>query len=160
MSSASKPPRGDHENLYPSGLPEHSGAGRPPQYEWNSLICRTNERYRHAGKATDTHLAALLVHLVNGLDRVQVVDAGIQTNLVHDDDPRLLDLILELADPGADVARRDNVRLALDRGLDDVDVVDVRDERDDEVVVRDGLLERGGVGHVERYASRVGEVGG
>ena len=107
------------------------------------MICRTNERCRHAGKATDTHLAALLVHLVDRLDRVQVVDAGVKADLVHDDDPRLLDLVLELADAGADVARRDNVRLALDRGLDDVDVVDVRDKRDDEVVVRDLLLELG-----------------
>ena len=92
-------------------------------------------------RRTDTHLAALLVHLVDRLDRVQVVDAGVKADLVHDDDPRLLDLVLELADPGADVARRDDVRLALDRGLDDVDVVDVRDKRDDEVVFGDGLLE-------------------
>jgi hypothetical protein len=27
-----------HENLYPKGFPEFSGAGRPPQYEKNDLI--------------------------------------------------------------------------------------------------------------------------
>ena len=94
------------------------------------------------GERTDTHLAALLVHLVDRLDRVKVVDTRVQAYLVHDDDARLLDLLLELADAGRDVARRDDVRLALDRGLDDVHVVDVRHERDDEVVLRDRLLER------------------
>ena len=90
-----------------------------------------------------TNLAALRVHLVDDLDRVQVVHTRIETDLVHDHDPRLLDLVLELADAGRDVARRDDVRLALDRGLYDVDVVDVGHERDDEVVLRDLLLERG-----------------
>ena len=83
------------------------------------------------------------MYLVDGLDRIQVVHTGVKADLVHDNDARLLDLLLKLADRGADVARRHHVRLALDRGLDDVDVVDVRDKRDDEVVVRDLLLELG-----------------
>jgi hypothetical protein len=36
--SAINTPRGDHENLYPSGLFESSGAGRPPQYDRNDRI--------------------------------------------------------------------------------------------------------------------------
>ena len=72
-------------------------------------------------------------------------------------------LLLELAHRGADVACRDHVRLALDRGLDDVGVVDVRDEGDDKVVLRDLLLELGlfrGVlrTRVKRECSRVREV--
>ena len=96
--------------------------------------------------------------LVDELHGVQVVDTRVEANLVHDHDTSLLDLLLKLTDPRADIARRDHIRLALDRGLDDGNMVDVRNERDNEVVVRDSLLERSGVGHVERHASRVGEV--
>ena len=104
------------------------------------------------------------MHLVDRLDRVQVVVAGVESDLVQHHDPRLLDLVLEFADPGADVARRHHVRLALDRCLDHVDVVGVRDEGDDEVVLRDRLLE-GSLLHgifeayIERLGSSVGEVG-
>ena len=83
------------------------------------------------------------MHLVYRLDRVQMVYARVEPNLVHDDDPRLLYLVLERADARGDVARRDDVSLALDRGLDHVHVVDVRHERDDDVAFRDRLLERG-----------------
>lgn len=38
FSNAKRTPRDDHENLYPKGLPEHSGAGSPPQYDRNCLI--------------------------------------------------------------------------------------------------------------------------
>lgn len=31
-------PLGDHENFIRSGLSAYSGAGMPPQYEWDSLI--------------------------------------------------------------------------------------------------------------------------
>lgn len=37
FSNAKRTPRDDHENLYPKGLPEHSGAGSPPQYDRNCL---------------------------------------------------------------------------------------------------------------------------
>ena len=109
------------------------------------------------------HLAALSVHLVYRLDRVQMVYARVEPNLVHDDDPRLLYLVLERADARGDVARRDDVSLALDRGLDDINVICVRHERDDEVALRNGLLERGlllGVlgASVERSGSRVRET--
>ena len=89
-----------------------------------------------------TYLPALGVHLVDRLDRVQVVDARVKPDLVHHHNPRFLDLVLQLPNSGADVARRYYVRLALDRCLDHVDVVGVRDEGDDEVVLRDRLLER------------------
>ena len=105
-----------------------------------------------------TDLSALGVDLADRLDRVQVVDTGIETDLVHDDNARLLDLRLERADRGADIARRHDVRLALDRGLDDGRVVDVRHERHDEVVLRDRSLENRGVGNVERDGGRMREV--
>lgn len=103
------------------------------------------------------------MHLVDRLDGVDVVDTRIEADLVHDDNACLLDLLFELADAGADVACRDDVRLTLDRCLDDIDVVSVRNERDDEVVLRDLLLKLGALlrllrASVQREGGRVGQV--
>jgi hypothetical protein len=38
LRRARSTPREDHENLYPRGLPEDSGDGRPPQYDKKCLI--------------------------------------------------------------------------------------------------------------------------
>lgn len=48
-------------------------------------------------------LAAGLVDLVNGLDGVQVVNTGVETNLVHDSDACLLGCGIELQHGGRDV---------------------------------------------------------
>lgn len=103
------------------------------------------------------------MHLVDRLDGVDVVDTRVEADLVHDDNACLLDLLFELADAGADVACRDDVRLTLDRCLDDIDVVSVRNERDDEVVLRDLLLKLGALlrllrASVQREGGRVGQV--
>ena len=110
------------------------------------------------------HLPALRVHRVDRLDRVQVVHPRVESGLVQHYDPRAFDLVLEFADSGADVARRHDVCLAFDRRLDDVDVVGVRDEGDDEVVLCHRLLEGGLLSGIfeaciERLGSSVGEVG-
>ena len=92
-----------------------------------------------------------------------MIHSRIEPDLVHNDDPSLLDLVLERTDGGADIARRHDVRLPLNRGLDNVNVVDVRDERDDKVMLGDGALEGStllGVAGacVERDGSRVAEI--
>lgn len=79
--------------------------------------------------------------LIDSLDGVEVVDAGIKSNLVHHDDSRLLCSLVELTHRRAHIARRYDVRLALDCGLDDGGMVYVRDERNHEVVLCDCLLE-------------------
>lgn len=96
--------------------------------------------------------------LINGLDGVEVVNTRVETNLVHDDDASLLGSSIKLTHRRADIAGGDNVGLALDGGFDDIGVVGVGDERDDKVVLGDGLLQRSGVSDVERDRSRVAEV--
>ena len=88
-----------------------------------------------------TDLPALGVHLVHHLHGIEVVHAGVESDLIHDDDSCLLDLVLKLSDSGADVARCDDIRLPLDRRLDHVGVKGVRDQGDDQVVLGHSLLQ-------------------
>lgn len=77
------------------------------------------------------------MNLLNGLDGVwiasvfyrvglfqrsiltQVVDTGVNTNLVHDGDTGLLALLIKLQHGRADIASGDDVLLGADSGLDD-----------------------------------------
>lgn len=88
-------------------------------------------------------LTLLLVDLLDGLDGVEVIDSGIETDLVHDNNTGVLDLLLKSFDSRRDVTGGDDVLLVTDSGLDDLDVVDVRDQRDDNIVLRDSLVELG-----------------
>lgn len=56
---------------------------------------------------------------------------------------------MELLHSRGDVRCGDDILLGLDSGLDDGDVVCVRDQRDGDIVLGDGLLEGGGVIDVE-----------
>ena len=105
--------------------------------------------------------------LVDRLDGVEVVDSGIEANLVHDGDAGLCSLVVQLAHGVRDVRRRDDVLLVLDGRLDDVGVLGVRDERDDEVARLDRLVERlvrrrvdleRGRRARERHAERLGRL--
>ena len=71
------------------------------------------------------------------------------THLIEDCDPSILRLLVELHHRRRDIARRYTVDLLGDRRLDDLDVVYVRDERDDKIVLAHCLLERGGIVDVE-----------
>ncbi|KAJ7847346.1 hypothetical protein B0H14DRAFT_3676386 [Mycena olivaceomarginata] len=84
-------------------------------------------------------------HLMYKVNRGEVVDPGVEPGLVQHDNARGARRAVEGVQRGGDVRRRDDVRLALDRGLHDGGVVRVRDERDDEAVRGDGDLEHGGV---------------
>ena len=113
------------------------------------LICRKERDQsavcRQTRETANADLSASLVNVVDGLDRVQVVDSGVKANLVHNDDASLLDLWLELLHRIRDVRGGDHVLLVLDGGLDDIDVVDVGDERDDKIVLGNQCVERGRV---------------
>ena len=94
------------------------------------------------------------MHLVNSLDGVEVVNARVEPNLVHDSHPRLLGLGVQLRHGRRHVARGNDMLLAADRRLDDLGVVGVGDQADGQIVLGDlgvqGLLvvdiERNGVG--------------
>jgi hypothetical protein len=74
------------------------------------------------------------VHLVNGLNGVQVVNTGVEADLVHDNDTCLLGRFVQSSHRGRDVTSGDDMSLALNGCLDYCGVVSVRNEGDDEVV--------------------------
>ena len=75
------------------------------------------------------------MHLPNGLNRIQMIDPWIQSDLVEQHHPRRLRLRIRIehAHGGADVAGRDDVRALRDDGR----VVGVELEGNDEVVCGD-----------------------
>ena len=95
-------------------------------------------------------LAALLVHLLDGLDGVKVVDTGVETDLVHDGDARGLGLGVKLHHGGRDIAGGDDILLVADGRLDDGGVEGVGDQADDEIVLSNDGIEGAVVGHIER----------
>ena len=97
--------------------------------------------------------------LLNGLDSIKVVNTRIKTDLIQNHNPRLTRLLIQRAQSRGDVARGDNVRLALDGGLNDGGVVGVGNEGDDEVVGGHSLLKSGSIVDVQRDGGRVGKVG-
>lgn len=92
-------------------------------------------------KGGDADLATLGVNLADSLNGVQMVDTRVKANLVHDDDPSLLRLFVELPDSRRNVAGGHDIGLALDGGLDDSGVVGIGNERDDEIVGSNFALE-------------------
>ena len=98
------------------------------------------------------------MNLGNCLDSIQVIDTGIKTNLVHDDNSGLLCLFVKFAHSRRDLGRRNNMCLALDSGFDDSRVISVRNERDDQFICGDFLLQSFGVVNVKRDGSRIRET--
>jgi hypothetical protein len=88
-----------------------------------------------------------------------MVDARIQPNLVEHNDPRIFGSLIKLPHRRAHIAGSDNMRLALDSGLDHLRVVGVRNQGDNEIVFGDGLVKSLFVVDVERDGGSVGEVG-
>jgi hypothetical protein len=121
-------------------------------------VLRGHETTAEGLKLVD--LASLLVHAVDDVDGGDVVDSGVEADLVEDDDPGLLALVLERLHGRGDVGRGDDVLLVPDRGLDHGGVEGVRDEGDDEVVLGDGGVECLGVGNVQLDSLGVGHLDG
>ena len=81
-----------------------------------------------------------------------------RSNLVHDNDTGLLSSSVKLAHSRADVAGGDDVGLAFDSCLDDISVVGVGNERDNEVMLSNGLLESSSVVDIKGNRSGVRKV--
>ena len=88
-----------------------------------------------------------------------MIDPRIQAHFINDHHPLLLRCPIQRAHRRADVARRDDVRAALDGGRDDGRVMGVGNKGDDEVVCGDVCVEAGG-GDVELEGGGVWEGGG
>jgi len=75
-----------------------------------------------------TYLSALGVHFVNNFDPIEVVNARIQANLIHDHNTRRLGVLVKFSHRWRDVARRDDMGFSLDSGFDDLSVMCIRDK--------------------------------
>jgi hypothetical protein len=73
------------------------------------------------------------VYLVDGLDGIQVVNAGIEANLVQDSDACILGFLVELPESRRNVACSDDWLLVLDGCFDDCRMKDVWDEGNDKI---------------------------
>jgi hypothetical protein len=73
----------------------------------------------------------------------------VQSNLVHDRDASLLAVLLQLLHGRRDVRRRHDILLGPNGALDHLGVEGVRDEGDDQVDLRELLVESGIIAHVE-----------
>ena len=71
------------------------------------------------------YLAPFRVNLRDCLDSVQMIDAWVQSNLVHDDDTCLLGLSVQFTHRRTDIAGGNDMRLSLDGRLDDSRMVSV-----------------------------------
>jgi len=98
------------------------------------------------------------VHLVNGLDGVQVVDTRVEANLVHDNNTCFLGRFFEGSHRGRDVASGDDMSLALDSCLDYYSVVSVRNEGDNEVVGGDSGFKCSCIIDIQRDGASTGKV--
>lgn len=103
-------------------------------------------------------LAALSVNIIDGLDGVEVVETRVKTDLVHDGDTSLLDLGFKGTDSVRNVRGCDDVDLVFASGLDDGSVVDVRNERDNNVVALDDVGKSSSIVDIDGSGSRVVET--
>lgn len=88
-------------------------------------------------------------YLGDGLNGIEMVNARIKANFVHNGDARLLAVFLELQHSRRDVGGSHDVRLGADTGLDDQGVEGVRDQGDGQVDLFQGLVEGGIIVNVE-----------
>ena len=99
------------------------------------------------------------MNIVNGLDGPQVVDSGINTDLVETDQASVFELLLQSLHLRVDVRSGDDVDLLLEGDLHNSCVMSVRNKRDDDIVTLDSLSEGIGGGDINRHWGSVGEFG-
>ncbi|PYH47980.1 uncharacterized protein BP01DRAFT_353875 [Aspergillus saccharolyticus JOP 1030-1] len=114
-------------------------ASREPVAQRIVGVLRRGQRAAPAGERGD--LAPGLMDLVDGLHRVEVVDARLKANLVEDGHAGGLGGGVERSEGWGGEAGGDDGLAVGDGGLHDRGVVGVGDEEDDEVGVGDGRLE-------------------
>lgn len=89
------------------------------------------------------------MHLLDGLDGVEVVDSWVQTDLVHDCDAGVLCSLIQLKHGWRDIGSGDNVLLLADGRLDNSGMESVWDEGNDQVVFADSGVQSLLVGDIE-----------
>lgn len=85
------------------------------------------------------------MHLIDCLDCIQVVDAWVKTNFVHDDDARVFGFLIKFAHCGGDITGCDDMNLGFYCSFDDSRVVCVGDQRNDKIMRSNLTLEIAGV---------------
>lgn len=97
----------------------------------------------------DDYLSTFSMNLVNGLDGVQVVNTGVKTNFVHNDNSNITSSLVKGTHLGRDIAGGDNMGLGFDGSLDYSDMVSVWNQRNDEAVYSNGSFELSRVGSIQ-----------
>lgn len=82
----------------------------------------------------------------------------VQTNLVHNRDPSLLALFIQLGHCGRDVRRGDDIRLRADSRLDDEHMEGVWDQGDNHVDLLESLVQGSSIVHIQGNGSGVLEA--
>lgn len=118
---------------------------------------RFNKTTTEAVEAFD--LTTSLLDFVKDLDSPQVVNSGVDTDLVETNQTSILELLLEGTHLGVDVGGSDDVDLLLKSSLHDLGVVGVRDQADNNVVTLDSLSESVSRRDINRHGGGVGEAG-
>lgn len=143
LSSAHKILRSDIDDLailpvsgtVSEGKEDTTGRPRKLVTQWVIRVFGSRETTAVRKKALD--LTTSLVNFVNGLDSVKVIDTRVQTDFVKDNDSGLLGFGLKLKHGRAGVRSGDDVLLVSDGRLDNMGVIDIGNQRDDEVVLSD-----------------------
>lgn len=139
---------------------EQHTARRPAELVAQRVVAGLGSREAAAVGQEGLDLAAGAVDLLDRLDGVQVVDARVEADLVHDGDAGSLGLGGQLLHGGADVAGGHDMLLGADGRLDDLGVEGVRDQGDDEVMLANGGVEGLLVVDIEGDRVGVGDAGG
>jgi hypothetical protein len=91
------------------------------------------------------------VYLLNGLDRVKVINSWVQTDLVHNCDSCILALLIKLQHSRRDIRSGNDVfQLSYSR-FDNGSMIRVWDQTDDQVVLCDLSIEGLLIANIERY---------
>lgn len=137
---------------------EQHAAGAPRELVAQRVIRGLGGGEPTAVRLEGEDLAACLVDVVDGDDGREVVDAGVDADLVEDGDAGFLALGVEGLHGGGDVGSSDYVLLLADGGLDDGGVVGVGDQADDKVDLCDLRVESVGVGDIEADGGGVADA--
>ncbi len=88
------------------------------------------------------------MNLAYRLNSIQMIDPWIKTNFVHDHDTSFLGSGVKLPLCWRDVACSDDVSLSFNSSLNDVGMICVRNEGDNQLMLRNFRLKSGGVASI------------
>ena len=93
--------------------------------------------------------------LVDCFHGIEVVNSGIKSNFIHDDDPGFPRCCIELTHGRRDVTRCNNMSLSFDSGANNIRMVCIRNQGDNEIICRYFSLKGGGIGDIEGKSGSV-----